>query len=399
MKLTRLLFASIHGYLDPSSGAATATRDLLELLAAQGVDCRVLSTGVLDYFQETPLEPILSELGVPVRQPEAVLSWGEMLRVFDLELAGVRITLMPTASSHMGRSPSREESERFLNLADQVLDRFQPQVLLTYGGHPASLALMARARRRGIAVVFHLHNLAYTDRRPFVDASAVIVPTEFSHRHYAERLGLETTTIPLPYNPQRILVNDREPRYLTFVNPVPDKGATVFARIAVELSQRGRDLPLLVVEGRGSAHGLAHLGLDLSGLRNLHYMANTTDPRDFYRVARALLVPSLCLENAALVAREAMANGITVLASNRGGLPETLGNSGFLFDVPTHCLPEIGMVPTSEEIAPWIATIERLWDDPKWEAEQQARTLEAAQRWAPDCLAEEYRRFFVSLIV
>ena len=33
MKLERLLFASIHGYLDPSNGASTASRDLLELLS------------------------------------------------------------------------------------------------------------------------------------------------------------------------------------------------------------------------------------------------------------------------------------------------------------------------------------------------------------------------------
>ena len=31
----RLLFASIHSYLDPASGAALATRELLELLAAR----------------------------------------------------------------------------------------------------------------------------------------------------------------------------------------------------------------------------------------------------------------------------------------------------------------------------------------------------------------------------
>ena len=59
MKLERLLFASIHGYLDPSNGASTASRDLLELLSARGVDCRVLSTGILDYREETPLEKVL----------------------------------------------------------------------------------------------------------------------------------------------------------------------------------------------------------------------------------------------------------------------------------------------------------------------------------------------------
>ena len=52
----RLLFASIHSYLDPSSGAALATRELLELLAARGWDCRALTCGVLDYQNETPLE-------------------------------------------------------------------------------------------------------------------------------------------------------------------------------------------------------------------------------------------------------------------------------------------------------------------------------------------------------
>ena len=34
------------------------------------------------------------------------------------------------------------------------------------------------------------------------------------------------------------------------------------------------------------------------------------------------------MENAALVAMETMFNGIPVLASNRGGLPETIGDAG-----------------------------------------------------------------------
>ena len=44
----RLLFGSIHCYLDPFSGAALCTRELLELLATRGMDCRVLTTGILD---------------------------------------------------------------------------------------------------------------------------------------------------------------------------------------------------------------------------------------------------------------------------------------------------------------------------------------------------------------
>jgi UDP-N-acetylglucosamine:LPS N-acetylglucosamine transferase len=52
-----------------------------------------------------------------------------------------------------------QESARFLGLADQVLERFRPHVLLTYGGHPACLGLMRRARMKSVAVVFHLAQL------------------------------------------------------------------------------------------------------------------------------------------------------------------------------------------------------------------------------------------------
>src|SRR6516225_5269317 len=51
------------------------------------------------------------------------------------------------------------------------------------------------------------------------------------------------------------------------------------------------DIPLLVVEGRGGKDWLHRVGLGKVG-GNLHVMANTPDPRDFYRVTKAVLVPS-----------------------------------------------------------------------------------------------------------
>src|SRR5437588_7312929 len=98
MSLDRLLFASCHSYLDPSSGAALATRDILELLAARGVDCRVFSTGVLDFEQDTSLETVLDPMGVPYTRARAALTGGDEVEVFDLTLNGVRVTLLPTVS-------------------------------------------------------------------------------------------------------------------------------------------------------------------------------------------------------------------------------------------------------------------------------------------------------------
>src|SRR5271157_4815054 len=142
----RLLFSSIHCYLDPSSGAALCTRELLELLAARGADCRVLRRGILDPERETSLDEVLA-LELPAGRFQARLGRGGVAEVVDLGMNGVRVTVMPTASSRAERSPDPRESAIFLELAEQVFDRFRPDVLLTYSGHPASLEPMRRARR------------------------------------------------------------------------------------------------------------------------------------------------------------------------------------------------------------------------------------------------------------
>jgi hypothetical protein len=101
-------------------------------------------------------------------------------------------------------------------------------------------------------------------------------------------LGLDGPVIPDPIPFDRIVADNPEPQYFTFINPQPSKGMAFLARVAVVLNERRPDIPLLVVEGRGTSDALARLALDLSGLTNLHRMANTPDQRDFHRVSRAV---------------------------------------------------------------------------------------------------------------
>ena len=255
--------------------------------------------------------------------------------MIDVDIGGVRVTLMPTSSSRAEKSPNPREGAIFLDLADQVFERFQPQIMLTYGGHPVSLELMRRARARGIAVVFHLHNFGYNDRRGFEHVSAIIFPSEYSRRFHQHRLGLDGVVIPDPIRLDRVIAENPEPTYVTLINPQPDKGVTVFARIALELNERRPEIPLLIVEGRGTSEVLAKLPVDLSGLANLNRMGNTPDPRDFYRVSRAVLMPSLWRESLGRVAIEAMANGIPVLASDRGTYPRRWATQALFSRFPT----------------------------------------------------------------
>jgi glycosyltransferase involved in cell wall biosynthesis len=178
------------------------------------------------------------------------------------------------------------------------------------------------------------------------------------------------------------------------VNPQPAKGVVVVARIAEVLARRRPDIPLLVVESRGRASWLEQIPIDLSGAENLHTMKNTWDPRDFYRVTRVMLVPSLTGETFGLVAAEAMMNGIPVVASNRGALPETIANAGLTLAIPARALDSLGNVPTEADVEPWIAAIVHLWDDQRYyESQSRAATVRSAQ-WQPARMAPIAAEFF-----
>jgi glycosyltransferase involved in cell wall biosynthesis len=389
----RVLFASWHCYLDLSSGAALATRDLLELLAARGWDCRVLCGPLLDYDAPPSTEALLQIQGLPFQQQPVHVN-GAPFQVFQLTRHGVPVTLFDLAGPARRRMPMPVDGTLFLSLFEDILRRFQPDLLWTYGGDPLTQEAMARARRRGLGVIFALHNFGYHDLSSFREADAVWVPSQFSRRHHRQRLGLECTALPYSWDWSRI----RCPRavegtYVTYVNPQWEKGVCVFARIAQELNRQRPEIPLLVVESRGGVNWFSPTGLDLRGLDNLHKMSSTPDPRQFYQVSRLVLMPSLWWESFGRVAAEAMINGIPVLASNRGALPEILFGSGFLFDIPPWYSPETRLIPLPEEVAPWVETILQLWDDPVLYEYARHRSFEAAEYWRPERVLPLYEEF------
>ena len=68
-----------------------------------------------------------------------------------------------------------------------------------------------------------------------------------------------------------------------------------------------------------------------------------------------------------------------------------------MFTIPERCTPASGVVPTAQEVAPWVAVIERLWDDPEFETEHRRRALAEAKRWDSETLANQYEKLFLSL--
>ena len=441
-----MLFASPHCIIDFTSGAALATLDALQVLARHGFQCQAYCASKIDGHETVSWDQLLA--AIPSRRNERDTHEG-VSRPVAVVSGQVPIWVFPTRSGDINVWTA-DESQAMLADFERLLGSVRPDVLLTYGGHPVNTAMMRMAGQRGIPVVFGLHNFAYHDPAVFRDADYVVVPSEFSRAWYLKRLGLQCQVLPYAIDWDRVVdegsrqlaVGSREsdegsgiasrssipsPLFVTFVNPQPTKGVFVFARIVEQLQRRRPDIPILVVESRGQASWLEQTHLDLSWCQNLHAMANTSDPRDFYRRTKVLLVPSLWNESLGLVAAEAMINGIPVLASSRGALPETLGardwkleegargeglgarlrwrhargemiescpSGSFVIDIPERYTPETTLVPTAEEVEPWVETIIRLWDDEKLYGERSEKAREHAKQWHSDRLGPIYAEFF-----
>ena len=59
--------------------------------------------------------------------------------------------------------------------------------------------------------------------------------------------------------------------------------------------------------------------------------------------------------------------------------------------------PMTHILPTAEEVEPWVEAIVRLWDDPAFYEEQSVKARAEAQRWHPDRLRPLYAEFFSSV--
>ncbi|MGO9113403.1 MAG: glycosyltransferase [Thermoguttaceae bacterium] len=395
-------FVSPHCILDFTNGAATATLDGLAVLARSGFACQAFCSSHMDAWEEVRVEELLARRGVRYEVHNARIGPHRARMTFTTH-EKIPVTLFNSASTRGGWI-NDEEIAAFLAGCEAFLTQNRPDVVWTYGGEPVSCAVQQLAKRLDIPILFALHNFAYRDASSFQMADYVIVPTEFCRQYYWDTIGLASLKLPLVVDPARVSVDGsahHNPRaagegYVTLVNPEPRKGIHVFARIAEVLSRQRPDIPLLIVEGVEKARFLPHFGIDLSGVTNLRMIPNSPDARGFLAMTKILLMPSL-MENAGLVAMEAMINGIPVLGSNRGGLPETIGDAGFLFNIPAKYTPETREVPTAEEVAPWVEAIIRLWDDSveyeRWSKAGRNRS----QQWHPDHLVPLYREFFGQL--
>jgi glycosyltransferase involved in cell wall biosynthesis len=274
------------------------------------------------------------------------------------------------ATIHVGASMNweRKYSSRFLSGLNTMLETFGPDLVLLYGGsHPdMTMKWIQRSIEAGARVIFGLRNLEYRDRTLLDEADALLACSDFTRDYYKRTLGVDSTSIPVPIDPDDCIAKDRTPKYVTIVNPSREKGQLFIARFVQEMAKHCPEIPIQIFESRGTRAMLelaSGMKLQRHPSQQLVFRPIVSLPSQIYQETRVLLVPSVWEEPAGRVVAEAMLNGVVPIVSDRGGLQEMCNASGYTIRLPKWYTIETREVLPTEEVQHWIDLVVNLFQD------------------------------------
>ena len=269
-----------------------------------------------------------------------------------------------------------DEATSFLNEYTQILRTFKPDLVIGYGCDPLCRSMWMEARLFRIPTVYVVCNGNHHHYR-FPLHDLVITDSESTAKLYKDADGLTVHPVGNFINPHLVVAKNRNPQTVTFINPAFAKGVAVVARLILMANKERPDIPFMVVETRQKfADALRALkkpggetGSAFSNqtFRNIAIRDATFNVSELYAATKVLLTPSLGYESWGRVATEALMNGIPVLGSKSGGIPEAIGEGGVTLDAPE----SVGGInetdkwltlPSEEECRPWADALYALFD-------------------------------------
>jgi len=232
----------------------------------------------------------------------------------------------------------------------------------------------------------------------FRPIDAVLTPSEFLAERYRSAVGANSTPLPTPIDLEDVLAPERDPIFVTMVNPSIEKGLFFFVRLAEEIGKRHPEIALLAIESRGTAGMVVEAGLmggfDLRRHEGMMIAGAVPKPRDIFTNTRVLLVPSVWEEPSGRVVAEALVNAVPPLVSDRGGLAESANGAGFVLPLPPELTTATRRPVSASAVEPWIEAIVKLAFDEPYYQEAVAKTRVAAKMYDRDVLARQYVDFF-----
>jgi glycosyltransferase involved in cell wall biosynthesis len=245
-----------------------------------------------------------------------------------------------------------------------VAGQIKPDIIVILCGQAVRMALTVQPT--GIPLLLNHLNVEFFDQGgSFADLGDIpcVANSQFTADRYREAFGVKPRVIhPLiDGNKYRAKMTRQN---VTFINPDPKKGVD----LAIAVARHCSEIPFSFVESwRMSVDGRRALKNKLAEIPNIKLSSAVRDMRPIYGKCRILLAPSRWEEAYGRVVSEAQFNGIPVVASNRGGLPEAVGSGGILLD-------------PDGPIGDWVSAVERLWHDEAYYTMLSAAARSYAER-------------------
>jgi glycosyltransferase involved in cell wall biosynthesis len=359
MRKPRVLWASLYCLLDTSSGAAIAAKEILKQLKKNGFDIQIITCSIFDNANgKIFLDEYL--INNNSKENSTIVIKNEQL------LHNIVLT-----KDHARNKINKTELHNFYTNYIKNLNNFQPDIVFYYGGGIEEWEISSQARIRNIPVMAYIGNGNYYGGRWCRDTDIILTDSNATANLYKEREGIKVVPIGAFIDPKKAVSSKKTRENVLFVNPSLEKGVIITICVAMYLEKVRPDINFEIVESRGSWTQLLNavskkVGRQENKLTNVTLTSHTTDMRPIYGRSRILLAPSLWWESGGRVIAEAMLNGIPVIYTDRGGMPELAGNSGLkvrlnkvMHEPPYSRLPRIELV---KYISNWIIS---LYDDPE----------------------------------
>ncbi|MCK9564102.1 MAG: glycosyltransferase, partial [Bacteroidales bacterium] len=265
----------------------------------------------------------------------------------------------------------------------RMLDEFSPDLVLFFDNSLITLLTADEARRRGIPAVVYLAHGNNRGSRWCRDVSLMVTDTHATAGLYKQRENYDLVPVGTFIDPGRYRAEGGAHSNVLFINPSLDKGVVFVIQLALMMEKSRPDIRFEVVEARSRWQEAlrvvsARLGEERTELSNVSLTPNVQDMRPVYARAKVLLVPSVWWDSGPRVIVEAMLNGIPVLGSSSGGIPENIGDGGMIIDFPPEYFqPPYDKLFGDSPLAVARDFIIRLFDDREYCANLSQAALDA----------------------
>ena len=328
-------------------GAARCAHRLMQSLVGEfGVDCAAVGSA----------EYAVTSWAQPPPEEHAALGIRGVLESTGVIDCGYPVQLLPN----------------FFNALDSFIDRFRPDLIWTQ--LEGAQQLLALARCLGIPSVLYVHDAETAPNELKAMARLgchVVCSSEFLASKVARIIG-RSVQVVYPASDWYFGIQGDPQGVVLMINPVKVKGVETL----LEIARRRPTVQFLLLESwKLGESALTALQRQLASLPNVRFQPRVSDMRAIYQQTRLLLVPSIWEEGFGMVAVEAQSCGIPVIASARGGLPESVAEGGLL--IQNHL-----------DIDAWLQALDRILAEPdqypQWS--QAALTHARSPRFTPrDC--------------